>query len=444
MSEENISGQFGQFIPTQTQPFQTPSIDTIDEKTTTIQKPSTEDTIATSEVAGLLYLIYLANVPTLTPPADDYKTFSMAIELKLDKIKSDILDSWNKSLQEEAERIREELQSPRYRTWLEQHSPAYQANIEHQTVVKLGADFQSFLNSLAPIDRNEEMRLKQEYMLRIGLINGIENYKQSVNSGSISAAESLPFVAAIFVIGSTFISQLSSPHPVLPAEISTPVIGTSVPVATLNPQLQFMQEVMGSYMTMIPCDCRAELGLIGSLFSIGALYTSSLAAVGAGKPGDPKFLSEKYAEKIFQLIQSGLMNGFIQAAIIDKMEGSSKMSEARKAQMTAIVNVILIATAIGALVAAETKWMTGIDFNQLREGKFKPLNEHEKVVKEWLDKLLPLLERELNQLGSHKGQMEDALFEYFDKRRSYESFFDIEDAVKSISQASAFQPVGEI
>lgn len=392
---------------------------------------TTKDTIAKSEVeAAMLYLMYQAGVPLLPPPAInaslhlgshgiDYDTIASMVNSAQDEICISMLNQWNKSLQEESERRREELNSPRYLAWQEMNSASYIANVETQASLKGKAtDFHSFLNSLTPVDRLEEIQSNQNYTLRVGLANGLENYQQSVNSGD---AGDVPFVAACFVIGASFIGDF------------TPILNTvSTGQLVINPQITFVKDTISQFQMMIPSDCRAELGLIGALFMTGAINyaeTANVVSAAKGAKHDDKTLAKNYAEKIIELARSNVLDGFIGGMLVDKMEGSEKMSSERKSQLISIFKIIVLATAIGALYTADTKWITGKEFADLLKGDLKVDPDSQLSI------LAQLINLELSKLPDDESlQMKAALFAYMDTHPSYKNFFDVKYAFEGVAQ----------
>lgn len=417
---------------------------------------NTHDTLSKSDMATLATMVFFANYPILPPPGSingndsegisgisSAKDFRMYVTLKMDEIKTQILDSWAKNLAEIQQQIRDELKSPRYLAWQEQNSPAFVANVEMQASVKALTNFQSYLNSLAPNDRIEEMDSNKQYMLRIGLINGLENYQQSVNTGSASAAEALPFVAAVMVIGSTFIGPLA-------AKPETAV--------AMSPEVQFMQSSINFFVPLIPGDVRAELGLLGALFALGALNLAAasnlVAKAGGEKAGDHE-LAINYAQNVINLMANGVLSSFAVGAMIDKMEGSNKMSDARKLELTSMIKIAIMANAVGALYKADTKWITGQEFLDLIDGKLhlteKDANGNvtkyllSKDIVEQLEQLLPLINKELTKItsGTERTKMRQALYEYMESNPDYKKMFSVNKSISGVFETTPYQPVSD-
>lgn len=421
---------------------------------------SNKDTLSKSELETLAAMMFLANIPMLPFPANlvekgsdvaaiggvtgTKNEFMMEIALKMDAIKVQILNGWQKNLEEIAKMTEQELKSPRYLAWQQQQSIAYVANVETQSAIKGSlASFQSFLNSLAPTDRIQEMDSNQQYMLRVGLANGLENYQQSVNSGSAAAAEALPFVAASMIIGGAFIGQFAA----------KPAID-----AAANPHIQFMQDSINLFVPLIPSDMRAELGLLGALFASGALATagaSNLAelAKGGKAPNDHE-LAIKYSENIVQLLNNGVISSFVLGSMKNKMDGTNPLSEERKQELLSMVKISLLTTVVGALYKANTKWITGQEFLDLIKGnmKLKEVDANGYVTKyllskesvEQLEKVLPMINAELNRLPpSERAKMEERLAQYMDTNPNFERFFDVNKSISSSFQSTPFQLINE-
>lgn len=422
-------------------------------------KKDTISSIAAAEAA----MMFFANFPSLSPPGDvnqdasgimgisgisslSPEEFKMAIALRMDEIITQVLNSWNKNLKEIEEQIKQELNSPRYLAWQQEHSAQYVASVETQSAIKGFSSYQSFLNTLAPADRIEEMNSNQEFMLRIGLIQGLENYKNSVDSGSANAAEALPFVAATMIIAPSLISHFAA---------TTAPIGESV-----NLQVQFMKDTFQQFAPLFPPDVAGASSLIAALFGTSLVYSAAASSIGSSAKGEkssPEEMAIKFSKEVVQFLQNEVLSNFLIGSMVNKMEGTNKMSDARKQELVVTIKVILLATAIGAIYKANTQWITGQEFLDLIDGKMhltktdpktgeiEYLLSKDSVLE--LQKLIPLIQGELMNLkNASPGEYQKlraALAQYMDSRPSYDRLFDINDSVSSVFQTAPYQPINE-
>lgn len=428
-----------------------------DQGTTLQTGYSGKDTISKSQLEALAAMMFLANSPNLPSPsgsnseaglagisATSSKDFMMATTLQIDAIKQNILDSWQKNLEEISQQIKDEINSPQNQAKLYQQSPEYLATVESQSALKGASSFQSYLNSLAPSDRIDQMNANQEYMLRVGLANGLENYNKSSGSDS-AAAQAIPFVAAAMIIGPTFIGQFAAKTPAIEA-------------ANANTQIQFMQTHFDQFSSLIPPDMRAELGLIGALFATVALNTAGASnlverAKGGNKATDQE-LALKSAQNVINLMQNGVLSSFVIGSMVNKMEGSNKLSEERKQELASQVKISLMALAVGALYKSDAKWITGQEFLSLINGdmKLKEIDENGKVTKyllskevvDQLEKLIPLISAELKSLTpAERSKAEKSLAKYMDSNPNFAGFFDVNKSVASLYQSTPAQQISE-
>lgn len=349
--------------------------------------PSQQDTIAMAEQLAAMYFAFQISFPQLLPPSGTGNSnsvngvsatgatvaFAMATEERMHQITIAVLDKWVESIAAESERRREELHSPRYIAWLEQQSPQFRAKMEREKpvdedlAIKGSTEYQSWLNSLPVQDREDQINLDKREAILVGTMNGMESYLNQVRSGDRNAVDSLPFMTATMVVAA--------------AGISASVPDTS---STTLVSLNMMQDTFNNnyFANFIPNDMRAELGLIGALFSVGAAYYATGAAVAdAGEAQKPKGgdFAKNYAEKMIQLTSSPEFTSFLVAVMTHKTEEGQPISEQRMNQLVAIVKAVMLSVALALLYKLGgmsdkqpgTGWITDKEFAGMLNGNIE-------------------------------------------------------------------------
>lgn len=387
-----------------------------------------QDTISASEAVAST--VYIAGIPVLIPPSEDFNVANilngigatqdsglavLKFQNAIDQICLDMLDNWSRNLKEEAEKIKRKLESPDYIAQQQQHSSQFIAHQQEQTAIRMGADVQSYVNSLAPPDPSQVSQLIQQYSVRVDISQGVDSYLQDTKAGKTGALGVLPIVTAATLIGS--VSVLAN-----------------FPNVTASVEGGFMTGTFDNFVNMIPNDMRAELGLLGSMFAMGTLNyaeASNVADAASGKKTHSKqSLAENYASKVIQLAESNVLNGFIQSLFAKKTENGVPLSQEKMNELTAKLTIMLLSTCLGALYTAGTGWIDGEDFKGLLKSKGDDKSLESKIIS--------LLNNELEKLSPfEREKMVGALAKYMSKHPSFKSFFDIEKSVEGMLSAGS-------
>src|ERR1700733_5766924 len=176
---------------------------------TGILNPLLMSTLSPSQQEALMVL-YLMNSPTLIQPNTDNtntqtntttgaSAIGTIVAARFAEIGTDVWDKYLNYLAEQKERIREELTSPQYRAWVEDHKTP-----EMKSVARSPVEYNEWLNSLPVGQRDDELLRNQASNLWTHYIDGVSNYISNVHDTNPEAAS---FMAASFVISSAFIGD---------------------------------------------------------------------------------------------------------------------------------------------------------------------------------------------------------------------------------------------
>lgn len=294
-------------------------------------------------------------------PGISSMSFIFSVESEMHEICIGMLDKWNESLHEQAERRQAELNSPAYQAWLETNCPAYIKDSEDDiAAIRASTEFQVYVQTLPPQDRERELGLSRAYSLISGVSNGLNGYLERVHNGDDAAAQAVPFVTASFLIAAGFVGSFM-------AIAEGPTAG-SLGVSPI-------QEAWSHVANLIPSDMRAELGLIGALFAAGTIYHATIQTIGegegGGKPRDVNF-AKNYAEQTMKLVMGEEFRNFVMAMLINKTENGKPLDEAQQMKYLATLRAVLLSAALALVYkveAGEAGRITGQEFADMLKGK---------------------------------------------------------------------------
>lgn len=391
---------------------------------------TTISTLGKSEAEAALLSLSSSN-PLLVPPSSNIADFNdffssdgakltisgdaatkvaMLAEQKNHEIISAILDGWLENIRKLAKEYEDKINSPQYQDWIKTQSPDYHAAIQRATAeetkvaVMSTPEYQSWvLSQINPAQiQVPQTALTRNETLSVGVVNGLDNYVK--NTSPIDATTAL---TAGFVVASTIIGVGALAAPV------TDTINQNIPM--INP----MHDQWAYISPLVPSNMAAELGLIGALFATGALYRAKLdnLAEAAGTGTKPMKLDDakQYAEKIIATINSPGFKYFADGALINKMSGSEALTEARKAELLAIVKLVMLSSALALIYKVEAQKNSSQEFLSMIRGDpslgdviFKAGDIRAKLVNEMRKNLASLQDpaertRILEALGEYMG-----------------------------------------
>lgn len=312
-----------------------------------------------------------ANAPNPANPALPSPKIGLnaaVIAYSLDReheIAKNILDSWLESIREEADRIAEQLRSAAYQNWLRVNNPEYFAQKQIQsaalTEIQLSKtpQYQEWIATLNPDMRAQEWFYLQTIALRIGMAESVDNFSHNVSRGDPESVAMLPFMAATLVIGEDLINLSAT-------SMALPTVGVS---ATTS--FQDIWQTVGSGI-LGAVDVQTQLGFIGSLFSTGIIYQTTVEGLVSKKNRNERDKNRdsanQYAKNMIQLTTGVAFGDFVKTMLMSKIN-KGELTEARKEELLAFVKIVLLSTALAFLYKVQTGKITGQEFGDMINGK---------------------------------------------------------------------------
>lgn len=371
---------------------------TSDESAAPVTAPKKVDTLSISEQEALASMM-LAGYPTLPPPntihySDDpsLEAIVQKSEEQLQEISKNMLDSWSAAIARDNELVREYLNSDAYRKWEAVHSASGQGQIEKT------------FSSVLPTSEFITWAEHREAVRNVDpLLSNIGAYRQQVNSGDPAAVASLPFGMVNFTAPGAL------------AETSSP----------------YFRDLLISANLPIQPSARADLGLVGAIFSAGALNYAEAAntaqAISGKKGHSDKNLALNYGNRIVALVTDPHFDLFLGAMFANK--GSRQQIDER----ISVFKMVLAATALMAIYSSEAKYISKGDFEGMINGTTSPRS----TIEASLVAIFQIV-RDSGRVSRDVYQkMVDGLGDYADKNPNFSSFFKVDDAFASIADRVA-------
>ncbi len=341
----------------------------------------TASTISQS-LAEALMVQYLMGWPVLQQPNDN-GTYTASVEgitamagVELSKIGADMWDSYMDHLAEEKERIAEYLNSPAFRQYVEDRTLRGQVQTElntnvntQQTQVFNATDFNQYINS----------RIISATELWTNTIDGVSNYIQQNKEAN---PEACLFVAASFAITATYIGDYLNIVDV-----------ASTNMVSVNP----VQDAVQQALQLIPPQVQEQFTISINLLAIGLINFANAEAIAKGgeqqRPPMTWDTAVALSRSILASVQGNVVNGFLLAMLINKLEHLGSTEEQRNSkleQLNAIAKAIMLAIAAGALLKAAMPDvdLTADDFSAVFEEPLVPQSEMDQRL---VNELSPLV-----------------------------------------------------
>jgi hypothetical protein len=367
--------------------------------------PFLMSTLSPSQQEALMVL-YLMNSPILVQPNTDINNqasytidvsaIGAMVATKFEEIGSDIWDKYLNYLTDQKERIREELASPRYRAWVEDHKTP-----EMKNEIRSAVEYNEWINSLPAGQREEEILRNQASNLWSHYIEGVSNYISNVHDTNPEAAA---FMVASFVITSAYIGDYMNIVDV-----------ASTKMVAVNP----IQDAANSVLPIIPPNFQESVVLTINLFVIGAMYSSTAELLPKIKGGDQKELdftaAKAYAAEVCDKVENNEINYFLMALLVNSSEEGAPITNERLNQLAAMVKMIMLSVALAILYKVEAGWLKGEDFRALIQGELQPRSDEEARLVSMFGQL-----QGSGALGEAWDNLLEALINFFESNPSVE------------------------
>lgn len=264
-----------------------------------------------------------ADIPQLPNYNNDVMMSSllMSQNLSADKITSEMLDAWGKSIAEQKRYVEEMLNSPQYRLMQEIQMKGNDSTATDQAH-----------NSLdKPLIINVSDRLNG-YLSKVG---------QSENAPvDITAA---PVVTSVLALGATMVVAVD-PTALIPSSANSPL-------ASITQISSYMEPILPSSVLLADTVQTINLMVMPMLYQVS--WDTAVGKTKAQK-SDAE-CATKFAQEIIKMTTTPEL---IQYRVIDQMNGASKLSGKEREQLAAVIKLTLCITAIAFLYKTETGGMT--------------------------------------------------------------------------------------
>lgn len=337
--------------------------------------PLLMSTLSPSQQEALMVL-YMMNMPILAHPHQDGSTslsigsIGSVVAADISKVGADMWDRYLDYLQEQKERIKDELESPRYQKFLELKSPEFRDQAERgdplatYNAVRGTDDYKVWFGGLPDAVQEDEIRRSSAINLWSITIDSVHDY---IKQARIDDPSTIPFMAASFVIATTFIGDYMNIVDVV-----------STKMVAVNP----IQDAVAHAIPMISPDFRETCALTINLFAVGLVNFATAEAIGnAQKTGEKPATRDgvlAFARNVYDKVSGNEVNSFLMAMLVNSSEKGEPVSDQRFAQLLATAKAIMVSVALAALYIVETGKMSPKEFAALVNGQLEPRSEEEK------------------------------------------------------------------
>lgn len=355
--------------------------------------------------------------------------FAMAAEQKNHDIIMKILDGWLDNIQKLKKEYEDKINSPQYQQWIKTQSADYTANLNLTNAVTSTPEYQAW--ALSQITPNPAQVLQPAFSpkeaLNVGVINSLDNYVKNTNP-----ADSTNAITAGFVVASAILAV---------GAVGNPVVDPVQSNIATDP----LKDQWAAVSPLVPSNMAAELGLIGSLFTVGIIYQATVANIAekAGTGNKPHKLdfAQAFAEKMLTLTGSPQFNLFVQGALVNKMNGSEALTDARKAELASLVKIVMLTSALGAYYKIEAGKNTEQEFLSMIRGD-PSLGDIVFPAGDVRAKLVQAIRKELNNLTdpAERTRILEAIGEYMGKDPKVDALTDPQSVFEGLLDTT---PYGE-
>lgn len=376
------------------------------------EEEETHDPLASTlsqSLAEALLVQLLPGWPVLQPP-DDNGSYSMdginaMIGSKFAKIGSEMWDRYLDLLEEQKERIKEYLNSPSYRQFVEESTMRGQVHEELNTNI----DTKSAVHSTSEHNLYLNSRIINATDLWSNTIDGVSSYIRENRDDNPTAAL---FVVASFAITSTYIGDYMNIVDV-----------ASTDMVAVNP----IQESVSHILPLVPQQLQEQFTLAINLFAMGLINFSNAEAIlksGNDQQRPPTNWESivTFAHQVLDKVEGNMINAYLMAMLVNNVEHLGATQEQREttlSKLEILAKAMMISVAVAALLKAATPDMklNGLIFTKtMTEELVAQSADDQKLVNE----LSPLIEK-FNQIRE-EGVMSE---EFWDNlMASLGDFFD--------------------
>jgi hypothetical protein len=309
-----------------------------------------------------------------------------------------LLNAWLKNIDEQADRIRMELTSPRFRLWLDSQSLEFRQQVERDSprAILLGIhqtpEYSVWIQSLPAADRLEELSFERSEALRSQLTDGI--------TGHLKNTDDIPFMTAGFVIAAGLVVET-----MMVDVASTSMVGAN-PISNSAIALS----------PLAPNDLLSSLNLAINFFAMGMVYhtVGEALAKGNNQPVKEGDFAKKYAEGVLEKVKGNDVDGFMKALVVNAFVHGEPVSDERAMQLATVAKMGMVMVALAVLYDQSAGWLNPEEISSLINGKMESRSKLESDLVKTLLSLRNQLPQELS------GEFEQAFISFIATRPSSE------------------------
>lgn len=381
----------------------------------------------------------VSSSPQLSAP--DPGTFVLQAQQKYEDIVNTMLDNWSKALQDQADRIKEELASPSYRAWQDRNStnaiaaeqqknpdaaqvntnmPSPQRNDYAEMEARQGL-YSGLSNVLQAAVHNDEA-IKPS-MTAADRVSGTENPSSGPNSSNFSNV----FIASSVAVGMGFYSNFQAPDVASTSQMEVNTMkdawGAISPAQANDPA------------TFIP-------GWFSAMWSIGLanqIVSQNAAEIGGGKEKSPAKdleFAKQFAEDAIRTANGAQFGTMIMKLMTPMLEKAAEAKGQNPVELMAKAKITLLAVALALLYRTELKvgdkdgHMTGQEFMAMLSGEMVLDDAH--GTKDLKNKLLSAIDAQLALLSpAEQSRVKTNLMAYFDSNPTVDNMLDPQSSLYS-------------
>lgn len=335
----------------------------------------------------------------------NFEPFLIKLKINNEDAINQILNQWSKSLEEQAELVRDRLKSPFYRELLE--------------ILRYG-------NDGSAIERLDErkpviMDLTERLQAQVDQLNRSEEPTNIAIGGTTS----------VMMIGS------------LLAVSADPIV-----TGPSNSPLESVDTITSYIQPIIPENVLLSDTLMAvNLFALPLLYQVSwekaVDHLKSKSQPTPIQVASKFAEEV---IKAATTPGFIMMTMVDQMEKVEKLPPEQKEKMAALIKLVLSVVAYAFLYRAETGGMTGREIADHLKALLSKIKKNPKIQQgDQKAMLAKIIDAQLGILGPEESAKAlEGILAYLEglpkSNKLFEKMFEPAKVFANVFEQSSFHP----
>lgn len=413
----------------------------------------TNDSIASSNLDDPAQPLE-ASTPIL-PRSSAYQIL-MAVEEKKHEMIIKMLDQWNESIQEEAERRRRELSSPEYAQWLKDHSASAIGEADRRSAVAKGAttgDTAAFISSL-PIDL--PLNHTVDYAFHGSLSAALTNISEAGQLATKDLQKLNNITTFQVAAAPNAVGNLQPTEFLLPSLIMS---ASAMPLFQLGAGPSGLQleanTFKNAWQALTPETASASItmavgGWFSALWGIGLIYkltADNLTQAAAAKepPRDQQHIdfAKTYASKLLNSLRDESFQRILHSMAQQSQKASGeKLTPQELKSLEVKSRITLLATALALVAKLEVGskdyegYMSDEIFKALIDGKTNVNHLDIFDSSDIKHQLVSALQEQLQQIPAEAPEVRENLLAYMSTNPSIEELIDQQGIVNELFSSS--------